>query len=35
MGEKSLWFTAIFLLGIAIYSKVIKAENHAILIDPD
>ncbi|WP_297077549.1 YoaK family protein [uncultured Enterococcus sp.] len=35
MGEKSLWFTAIFLLGIAIYSKVIKAENHAIVIDPD
>lgn len=34
-GEKSLWFTALFLIGIAIYSKIIKAENHAIVIDPD
>lgn len=33
-GEKSLWFTAIVLVGIAFYSKMIKVEEKAIKVDP-
>ena len=34
-GEKSLWFTAVVLVGIAFYSKVIKVENKVIVVDPN
>ncbi|MGX7149765.1 YoaK family protein [Enterococcus ureasiticus] len=34
-GEKSLWFTAVVLVCIAFYSKVIKVENKVITIDPN
>lgn len=34
-GEKSLWFTAIVLVCIAFYSKVINVENKAIVVDPN
>lgn len=33
-GEKSLWFTAVVLIGIAFYSKVIKVEDKVIAVDP-
>ncbi|WP_288227667.1 YoaK family protein [uncultured Enterococcus sp.] len=33
-GEKSLWFTALVLIGIACYSKIIKVEDKVISVDP-
>ncbi|MGX4686082.1 YoaK family protein [Vagococcus sp. JNUCC 83] len=34
-GDKSLWFTAILLVCIAFYTKVIKIEDKVIDIDPE
>lgn len=34
-GEKALWFTAIVLVCIAFYSKVIKVEDKVITVDPN